>query len=565
MRSLMAFQAQPAVTKPVNDLLDTIERPALKRKPGPHRRIGGNSTVMPRTQVERFAVFEAAFQATGRYENPYREVEATAMGDCPGGTWQIPFFYDGGDTWKLRVSPRTVGPWRFRLQSSDPGLDGQIGEFECIPSSRRGGLCAMEGHPYHFAYQNGTPVWLFGDTQWRAFATDAEKNLSRSTFCHYVDVRAAQGFNYIHSDVMGGGGIDSRQPVFFSFADERINPEFFREIDYRIAYMNDQGITSGMVLAWHRGPVAWDAFLSDEARLRYARYMAARYSAYNVTFIVSGEWDQIHPEKKPIFQAIGRELLRCDPHGRLRGIHPCQRRTVAEFAKEPWMSFGDYQQSYEAPHHREALPAERRALHYALLKSRVHGKPVVNAEYAYYLREMGGDHSYRPDIQGVDKPHSHTRDSFRRASWVLAMAGGYFVTGFGTTYFGGWRDRGPFDVDAPKNDAAEADLMHLKSFFTSLDWWRLEPADALVHASEAGYAYCLAEIGKTYVVYCEGTTHLSLDLELPQAGQHAAAYAIARFDPRQGTYEALPDQAGPARLRLAAPDAQDWAFVVRVK
>ncbi|HEX6970637.1 MAG TPA: DUF5060 domain-containing protein [Limnochordia bacterium] len=518
---------------------------------------------MPAEHVDRFAIFEAAFHAAGRYENPYLEVDATAIGEGPHGRWEIPLFYDGGDVWRLRLAPHAVGRWRFRVRSSDAALNGQSGEFECIPSDRRGGLGIMEGYPYHFAYQDGTPVWLFGDTQWRAFATDPAKRLTRETFCHYVDVRAEQGFNYVHSDVMGGGGVDSRQPVFFDFAQERINPDFFREVDFRIAYMNDRGITAGLVLAWHRGPIAWEAFPSDTARLRYARYMVARYSAYNVVFIVSGEWDQIRPERKPVFQAIGREILRCDPHGRLRSIHPCQRRSVAEFAAEPWMSFGDYQQAYEAPHHREALPAERRALYYALLNSRVHRKPVVNAEYGYYLREMGDDHRYGPAVGGVDKPHSHTRDSFRRASWVLAMAGGYFVTGFGTTYFGGWRDRGPFDVDAAKNDDAEADLGHLKAFFTNLEWWRLEPAGHLVHAAEPGYAYCLAEPGSIYVIYSEGTVRVFLDTDEALSGTDAPTYAIERFDPRQGTCTPLPGRARGPRLQLVPPDTQDWAFVVR--
>lgn len=482
---------------------------------------------MPRPQVERFDVFEATFHMNGRYENPYREVDASATFEHPGGTWEIPLFFDGrddgdedggGNVWRVRVSPDTTGTWRYRLLSSDAGLDGLSGEFECVTSSRRGGLAPMVGHPYHFAYEDGTPVWLFGDTQWRAFANDTEQNLNRTTFCHYADVRAAQGFNYIHTDVMGGGGIDSKQPVFLSFRDERINPEFFREVDFRVAYLNGKGITSGLVLAWHRGPVAWEAFPSDEARLRYTRYIAARYSAYNVAFIVSGEWDQINPEKKPLFQATGAELLAHDPHGRMRGIHPCQRRTVEEFAGEPWMSFGDYQQVYEAPSDREALPSERRALYYALLKTRIHDKPVINAEYAYYLRQMGGHQDYHPEVEGVSKPHSHTRDSFRRASWVLAMAGGYFVTGFGTTYFGGWRNTGPFDVDDPKNDDAESDLVHLNSFFTALEWWKLEPTTALVHCGGTGYAYCLARAGEIYILYCEGTTRLGLEPDLPRGG-----------------------------------------------
>jgi len=68
------------------------------------------------------------------------------------------------------------------------------------------------------------------------------------------------------------------------------------------------------------------------------------------------------------------------------------------------------------------------------------------------------------------------------------MAGGYFVTGFGLTYFGGWRDTGIFDVDDPKYDEAEEDLTSIKDFFTNLEWWKLNPADCLVSVARSGEA-----------------------------------------------------------------------------
>lgn len=510
------------------------------------------------SRVPRFGIFELSLQSSGSYTNPYTEVEASATlrGPC-GGSRSIPLFYDGDTTWRLRFSPDTVGLWHYEIRSSEPGLAGRAGQFECMPSHEHGGIQPMVGFPYHFAYQDGTRLWFMGDTQWRGFATEPEKGMNREAFFHYVDVRSRQSFNYIHVDVMGGAGLLSKEPVFLSFADEVVNPAFFQEVDRRLQYMNARGVTAGLVLAWHRGPVAWDAFPSEAACQRYARYMVARYSAFNVVFIVSGEWDQINPWKKPLFHLIGNEVMACDPHGRMRGIHPCKRWSVAEFATAPWMSFGDYQQLYEASHREDATSANRRALHYALLGSRIYGKPVVNAEYAYYLRQTGPE--------SVNKPHSHTRDSFRRATWVLAMAGGYFVTGFGTTYFGGWRDLGPFDVDAPKNDDAEADIGHLRKLFTSVNWWELEPANYLVNwGGGAGYAYCLAKTGDTYVVYCEGSQRLTLSLDLED--QRAASSCIVqRYDPRSGDYSQVPTEASADGLQLPMPDTQDWAFVVKVR
>jgi len=167
-----------------------------------------------------------------------------------------------------------------------------------------------------------------------------------------------------------------------------------------------------------------------------------------------------------LFRAVGVEIRRTDPHGRMIGIHPGPGPYISsqEFSTEDWMSFGDYAQAYFAPSREEATDANRDDLRKFILAARKYRKPVVDAEYAYYLRDQ--------DFDGiVDKPNSHTRDSFRRASWVIPMGGGYFVTGFGTTYFGGRREVGPFLVDNPRHTEAIADLDRLHRFFDEKCIW----------------------------------------------------------------------------------------------
>jgi hypothetical protein len=213
------------------------------------------------------------------------------------------------------------------------------------------------------------------------------------------------------------------------------------------------------------------------------------------------------------------------------------------------MSFGEYAQAYFAPATQEATDANRDSLRKFILAARKHNKPVVDAEYAYYLRDQ--------DYDGiVDKPHSHTRDSFRRASWAIVMGGGYFVTGFGTTYFGGRREVGPFLVDNPRHKDAVSDLDHLHKFFTSLPWWQLEPHDEQVTAN-GGYAYCQAEAGKTYAIYVAGGKGAALK-------RGGGEYSVARYDPRTGQSTELPDLAGDV-VQLVAPDAQDWVFLVKTR
>jgi len=48
-------------------------------------------------------------------------------------------------------------------------------------------------------------------------------------------------------------------------------------------------------------------------------------------------------------------------------------------------------------------------------------------------------------------------------------------------------------VDDPRNDDAEHDIAILKDFFTSLEWWKLDNANALVSGDvtrlEEGFCY----------------------------------------------------------------------------
>jgi hypothetical protein len=231
------------------------------------------------------------------------------------------------------------------------------------------------------------------------------------------------------------------------------------------------------------------------------------------------------------------------------GIHsgPGPYFSSQDFAREEWMSFGDYAQAYFAPEKEEAQDAHRHDLREFIRAARRYGKPVVDSEYAYYLRDQ--------DFDGVvDKPNSHTRDSFRRASWMIPMGGGYFVTGFGTTYFGGRREVGPFLVDNPRHADAIADLDRLHRFFMSLEWWTLEPHDEFV-ASAKGYGYCLSDPGKLTVVYLVGTTAAELKLSNDR-------FDVRRFDPRTGQWTGCRGPAGGV-ARLETPDAQDWVFLVR--
>jgi hypothetical protein len=524
-------------------------------------------------RVERYGVFEATFESAGSPANPYVAISGHAAFATPDGrTWTIPVFWEGQKTWKVRVSPDVPGKWSFVVKSNDAGLNGKPGTFECVESERAGGLQVYRKNSSHFQRQNGRPVWFMGDTAWGYFTDSPEDRHHRPQAEHYARTRAAQGFNVIHCMLLSEQGVGNQNgPPFEDLAAEKINPAYWREVDNRLAFANRQGLTVGLAIAWGDKrkvePFAWRRFPGIAARKRYARYIAARYSAYDVYFLISGEW---HAEARTRdgateedvfreFVEIGDVVAAADPHDRMAGIHPMSAAgSVREFAAADWMSFADYQQNYSDLHAR------------ILLSRRLPG-PVVNSEYGYHLRDQDGDGK-------PDKSNSYSAEDMRLASWDIVTAGGYLVTGFGTTYFAGHRDPGPFDVEALQNDDWEAQIGHIRKLFESLEWWKLIPADELI-ATEARRSgdrttgasgrgrelrpplttfWAMTDPGRTYLLYVRGT-RLPISLDL---GARPRTFRVRQYNPRTGEFTSMPGATVRDKYRYTAPDEQDWVLLL---
>ena len=80
-------------------------------------------------------------------------------------------------------------------------------------------------------------LWM-GDTLYRFASID------EALFRGIVDVRAQQKFNHLRGLVL------SPETEARAFASpDQVNPEYFRELDERIRYMNSKGIVADLVLA----------------------------------------------------------------------------------------------------------------------------------------------------------------------------------------------------------------------------------------------------------------------------------------------------------------------------
>lgn len=158
---------------------------------------------------------ELTFHATRAFANPYTDATVWVDLEGPGFHQRVYGFWDGGDTFRVRLVATAPGEWRWTSGSTpaDPGLSGRSGGFTAIEWTeaekrenplRRGFLRATPNdHALEFA--DGAPFFAVGDT-WYAAGTNrfrwydddrARPMGPEAGFKDYVRFRKAQGYNWV--------------------------------------------------------------------------------------------------------------------------------------------------------------------------------------------------------------------------------------------------------------------------------------------------------------------------------------------------------------------------------
>lgn len=124
---------------------------------------------------------------------PMVEVRVTARFVAPSaGTHAIEAFHDGDGTWRVRFNPGEVGIWSWAVRSVPPNPDFEReGSFQVTPAGsalqERGFLRSTPGEAWGFQYEDGEPVFVFGDTpsiissRWRIWVTTPSRRWRHSS------------------------------------------------------------------------------------------------------------------------------------------------------------------------------------------------------------------------------------------------------------------------------------------------------------------------------------------------------------------------------------------------
>jgi hypothetical protein len=279
-------------------------------------------------------------------KDPWREVSVWAVMKEPDGTsLRVPAFWDGGATWRVRLTAATPGPRQVRTESSDPsdaGLHDQRAVFEVeAPGPDQGnplyrhGAVRIAAAGSFFEHADGKPFHWFADTWWMQMS---ERVSWPEGFARLCARRVSQGFTVAQivlgfaPDTAAFDGRDDNaggSPWLPGF--ERINPAYFQACDRRLAHVVESGIVPCILGGWGYHLLA----MGKDRMLAHWRYLVARYAAWPVVWCLAGEAampfylttdkDGDTEALRAAWPEVARTVHEADPWRRPLTLHPRRR------------------------------------------------------------------------------------------------------------------------------------------------------------------------------------------------------------------------------------------------
>ncbi|NPV08186.1 MAG: DUF4038 domain-containing protein [Anaerolineae bacterium] len=518
-------------------------------------------------RVGIWRVAELTLEADRRHSNPLYDVVVEARLRGPGGRERrVEGFWDGGKTWRVRFAPDAAGEWHYDIvcrKGADPGLDGRSGVVQCVAGEPdaalfRYGPVAVSPDGRHLIHADGTPFFWLADAAWNGVL-----KAKLSDWKAYLRTRREQGFTAVmfvltHWRAFLGDALGER--AYTGAGPIQVNPGFFARLDAKVEAVNREGLLAAPVLLWaiaapdDRNP---GYSLPEDDAVALARYMVARYGAYQVAWLLGGDGDY-EGEKAERWRRIGRRVFG-DGHDRPVTMHPRGVQWVGvEFRREEWFDFIGYQSGHgDSRDHLAWLTQGPPATDWDTPPVR----PVINLEpnYEYHV-------SYHSRQRFTDY---HVR---RALYWSLLVSPTAGVT-YGHHGVWPWMEEHAVPPDHPSSGEAppwhealhspgSISVRHLRSFFNGIEWWRLRPAPELLLAQPGGHDPAeFVAVGATaerdlVVAYLPRAGEIGLaGREMPEAFQ-------ARwYDPAEGTWAEAVDL-GEGWLRFRAAGERDRVLLL---
>ncbi|PSR56854.1 hypothetical protein AHMF7605_26820 [Adhaeribacter arboris] len=548
---------------------------------------------------------ELTFEAKNSYKNAYTEVTVWIDLAGPGFNKRVYGFWDGATTFRVRLIATQPGAWKWISGSSsnDPGLTGKTGSFTAITWSEkeknenplRRGFLKPSANNHALNYADGTPYFAIGDTwfslgsnRFKWYNDEVKRPIGpQAGFKDYVRFRKAQGYNWVNMIVAypnwktddsswhivlhdsarttlrsawveyGTGSAknmdnEGGRPFFFPgkvpgyenyFPDmDRINPEYFKYIDRKIAYLNAHGFIPFMEVSRRdAGPLWYKYHRWPDSYSRFILYVYARYQAYNTVL-------------SPIHLDIIRETIRPEdymaaitamekeygppPFGNLLSAN-ANPSTLENWGEDSWVTL-------------HQIGNKREHNNYWFLTEIYHAKtpkPALNGEpyYAGYKDARGGggrDYSNGAE-GGTERDNAFVRSGMYGSFLSGGLAG--HVYGAEGIWGADIEPAAPIHLWEAFQWKSGAEMTYLKTFAFSIGkrYQDLVPLADLVSPNKnyniegyEGWAYCARTPDKNiFLAYFEKGCPASQI----RGARLNSWYQAQWFNPRNGTWINIAD------------------------
>jgi Domain of unknown function (DUF5060) len=467
---------------------------------------------------------------TNSYRNRFIDVELEAEFTSPSGTtrpWRGFFDGDGsgggdyqtGNTWRLRFMPDEVGTWDYAYSWTD-GTPGGSGRFDCIlDGAGKGVIRAYQDNPHWFAYNGTDPVFL------KSYQLYYEGLLHLNidwTVSHVYRKLVDAGYNHLQIYLLPTSWYE---PNCWTFTDapatvshdhlfsgvhpsRTMNLLVSHNLDKHVAWLNDHdvGLLGHQGFDGNRnGPRFHD--LSSSEQDFYIKYVCARLAPYANICGWNYTWETRGDGPELIWADL---LMKYDPWSHLRSYHDEWPDSGPNGQGGHHFSDRRYSLANIENHTQDrTLPRSHDpSTHHLVTLSAYVEKPVYMSEGNGLWRWYWGA----------------KEDEIHRNAWAVTMAGGSFC----------WTDHteGGSSTTVLSWPTVKHRIDYLCDIMTKdTQFYRMNPHDELLNSiTSRTTCYCLAEIGRQYLVYKEQGGSFDLDLA---TGKYTVTWIDTRTNERQ--------------------------------
>jgi uncharacterized protein DUF4038/uncharacterized protein DUF5060 len=541
---------------------------------------------------------ELTFTAEHSWTNPYTGVVVWVDLAGPGFKKRIYGFWDGDRTFRVRLLAPSPGAWSWQSGSNppDPGLAGKRGGFTAVEwseedkqkNSLRRGFLRATANQHAIEQADGTPFFLVGDTwysastnRFRWYDDDTERPIGpQAGFKDYLRYRKAEGYNAVAIIAAFPAWATDGQPVDIFMSDhtcvrsawteygtrsaknmeneggrpflfpgkvpgyqnlypdiDRLNPAYFRYMDRKIDYLNQQGFVPFIEVARRDASMCWKKYYTwPDSYARYIQYVWARYQANNCVFSpIHFDIDEDTIPASDYNDAVRVVMTKFGPppYGTLLSANS-NPSTLVNFGEDSWVTL--HQMGNEREHDWYWYLTE--------IFQSPKPKPALNGEpyYAGYKDEFGlGDGGYKYGAEGgSDRDNQYVRSSMYGSFLSGGLAG--HIYGAEGIWGADIEPASPVKMWDAFQWRSGAEMQYLRAFAFSIGkrFQELVPNANLVSPNKTrvtlgyeGWAYCARTPDKKiFLAYFEKSCPQSH----VRSARPSSVYRAQWFDPRNGSW-----------------------------